>query len=823
MLKKACSLLLAVFLMVTVFLSSAVTVNADANNVPLENIVYVSKDGREGAVGTIDDPFSTIREARDYLEGKTSASARGSVYIRGGTYFVNKNDPTIELNAENSYVTYSAYQNEEVVISGLVTLDDTKFKKLSEVDPEEGKYSSNSRLNPAVRDKIYVYDLGTEGIDTGSIKKNGFNWPFQTYPPALIVDNVTQTLAQYPNKGGELTRGTILSGYEKNDAIPSGDAYTVWEKARTAGANKGDYPRNYYFDKTDDMKTYEEMLRMKGPIFYVNETGYDSSWLPLIDRYTKWAPPSYENEPQEDQPDVQMSTDNTKYETDGWLSGFFESDYGFDMVRIYSVDSTKQLIHCKYPAIQATQDKRIRLVGLNLLCELDAEGEYYIDRYNGNDILYYYSSGGIGDQKISLTGSDKPLLKIENATGIVIEGIKATGTTANAFELYDCESCTIVSCEFYNISLDAIRIGQNNGTITTDPYYTTSRGGHNNLVTNCYIYDMGGGGVYLAGGDPKTLERGNNVVKNCEFYNISNLRTYTPAVYLEGVGNTMQDNYIHDAPHMAVQVMGNDMLITRNKFINTVWNAEDMGVIYMGRCWTWLGNVISYNYIENQNRGGHAIYLDDGMTGVIINNNIFKDIKGRAVFSNNGFGHQISSNILNNTGGIYLKGYPQQTRPIPNEKVLQYRWYDITRPDTDVAEDATELEKRFTNMPENIEAWYKHYEGIYHNIRNWYYPAASDTAHWNDPDSLFTPSYIHLDHTITVGGSGISFGDTGSQFANPQILDSNTKSFNAMDESGLNLATGKFSMDTPLLEDADYGPAWIDNWNANYNLENIGL
>ena len=45
-------------------------------------------------------------------------------------------------------------------------------------------------------------------------------------------------------------------------------------------------------------------------------------------------------------------------------------------------------------------------------------------------------------------------------------------------------------------------------------------------VANCVIHDMGHGGIYMAGGDRKSLERGNNMVKNCEFYNVSRLETY---------------------------------------------------------------------------------------------------------------------------------------------------------------------------------------------------------------------------------------------------------------------------------------------------------
>ena len=253
-------------------------------------------------------------------------------------------------------------------------------------------------------------------------------------------------------------------------------------------------------------------------------------------------------------------------------------------------------------------------------------------------------------------------------------------------------------------------------------------GGHNNTVANCVIHDMGHGGIYMAGGDRKSLERGNNMVKNCEFYNVSRLETYTPAIYLEGVGNTAQDNYIHDAPHMVIQIMGNDMLVTRNKIINTCYNANDMAPIYIGRDWTWLGNEISYNYIENVRYStstdfDFGIYMDDNASGVIIHHNIFNKIGGNAIYSNKGYGHYVVDNIVVDGTGPYYRyltnGYHSWARPVPNEKSLKYRFYDILRTyDEAVAagDESKEATKGYWNTQENINKWIEHYNTLYNEL-----------------------------------------------------------------------------------------------------------
>lgn len=760
--------------------------------------VFVSTDGREDAKGTEDDPFATVIQARDYLRTKDiDENNRGMVYIREGVYNVSAKEPTVELTGEDSYITFSAYENEIVEITGTTLLDNDKFVKADEAEGD--CYSSKVRLPEELLDKVYVYNLGEEGIPVGEILKNGFNWPRQNFQPELIVDGQLQTLAQYPNSNSVMTQSQILCGKTKNGKDED-------ETAKAAGANEGERPRNYWFDKTDTPLNYEEMLLLKGPIFYARNG--------LEERISKWAPPTLEGEPQNNQPAVHKNTDNTLYETDGWLSGYFENNYANDMVRIYSVDMATQTIHCKYPSLQGVQDKRIKLKAINLLCELDTPGEYYIDRYNDNDILYYYPKGNIDSEKVQLTSSSEPFFEINNADGIVIQNLIMDGTTGNGIKMSDCESCSVISCELYNISMDAVKIGQNNNTFTADPAYETSHGGHNNIVSNCEIHDIGCGGVYLAGGNEQTLERGDNIVEHCEFYNISRLQTYTPAVYLEGVGNTANYNYIHDAPHMVIQIMGNDMTVSHNHIKNVCTNASDQAAVYSGRCFTWLGNEVSYNYFENLTSGCYAVYMDDGMSGMIIKNNIFKNMKGAAIFSNSGFGHKIVDNIfIDSNKTVIYQRYTAATRPIANEKVLTYRYNRIFKEGDG---------SNYTNTKENIEKWYSHYSSLYPYLSEKYL-ATEDDDNWNkDFNSVFVPAYQELNHMVIAGNSTYAQTASVSEFQDDDFNKDNFYS-DISDDIDLNLNTGKIGNDSKLYDSDSFGKNWIDNWNNNFTLENIGI
>ena len=77
---------------------------------PQGSVYYVAMDGDDGNPGTFDLPWRTIQYAADTLQ------AGDTVYIRAGQY----NERVIPQNSGSpgSYITYAAYENEEVTIHG---------------------------------------------------------------------------------------------------------------------------------------------------------------------------------------------------------------------------------------------------------------------------------------------------------------------------------------------------------------------------------------------------------------------------------------------------------------------------------------------------------------------------------------------------------------------------------------------------------------------------------------------------------------------------------------------------------------------------------
>ncbi|MFD0253806.1 hypothetical protein ACFVGX_23145 [Streptomyces sp. NPDC127113] len=859
--------------------ASGAAAAAGTTAAPGKLTVYVSAtDGDDANSGGRKDPFQTIAAARDALAGHTSAKARGTVLIRGGTYVL---DDTVELKGTaNSWVTYAPYRNEKVTITGSHELPAEGWKKLTGLSEEtlaQPQYSSHSRLNtPELREGVWVYDLGAQGIDPGTLYKNGFNWVQDPFAPELVVGGDTQVLAEYPNSNSCATTETdchLWGTGDKWDAEGPRDLMNVDLDARFGlqddWNSSGTTPRAQFEDKKQQLDDPEqrdtwspqEMRRMTPQTFTVGGRAAAG------DRYKSWAPEAvptvddlgtrgfgeYADVPVQLDPRWIEDVDNTKAETEGWLSGYFGNNYANDMVRLLSWSEDR--LYTKYPSMYIPQDAWTKVKVLNVLSEMDTAGEYYIDRYDDNDVLYYRPEGGtIEGKDATLQTFDKNFFLLDGTQGVTLRGLAMTGSLVSGVQLLDAVGTLVDAVDISNVSMDAVRIGRTTDTITAMPDYQSLRGGHGNVVQNSYLHDLGGGGVLLGGGDRATLERGDNVARHNEIARFSKLATYTPAGYLYGVGNSFEYNYVHDAPHMAVQIMGNDMRVNHNHFYDVVKNAGDMGAVYAGRDFTYLGNEIAYNHFEKIGGSNDALYMDDGASGVRFHHNVVNGSNSGVNF-NSGHSNTANDNVFVGVqhvghGGIYHK--KGETRlPLDNSWVLQSRFNTFL--------DVREGEK-YSATPETVAAWHEHYTDgqatysdgkpvVYPQVERWYVPRVTATGEectaadyatagtggcsratvWDDADSLYVPSGVEIDHAVVVGG-GSGFVETTATFTEPAAEYSlsrwsdkvNTRSVAtaSVAETGLDLDTLRFSGSGAVAE--AYGAAWVAEWNRHVTAEGIG-
>ena len=292
---------------------------------------------------------------------------------------------------------------------------------------------------------------------------------------------------------------------------------------------------------------------------------------------------------------------------DAWMYGYWKFDWADESIRVHGVDAGSGAITLESPAVYGV-DAGTPFFAENLIEELDAPGEYYIDRTNRK--LYFIP--GAKPAPITMSTLSQPLITINGGSNIKVQGLTFAYSRGTAASIVKGDHVQFAGCRFENLGAMAASIAQSRDC----------------GLQSCDITATGEGGVRLSGGDRATLVAGNNYVDNCDIWNFERRsQTYRPAVMLDGVGNRVTHCYIHDAPHSAIIYGGNNHHIEFNHFARTITLTGDGGVVYTGRDWTARGTVIQGNWFEDnvgQRKWEPAIYVDDLGSGIQMIGNLIE-------------------------------------------------------------------------------------------------------------------------------------------------------------------------------------------------------
>ncbi len=286
---------------------------------------------------------------------------------------------------------------------------------------------------------------------------------------------------------------------------------------------------------------------------------------------------------------------------------------------------------------------------------LDVPGEWYLNRQTG--MLYYMPMPGetlngiravapVLDQLVSLEGDPRADRFVEYLTfrGLTFshsewwlpaDDLKAkyqkqaSAYVPGAIHAYGARNCSFERCTVSHVSSYGIHF---------------SRGCSKNRITGCEIFDLGGGGIKL--GEPDTGGRiepdKNGVVHNLPIEETHDIE--------------ITDNHIHDGGLIFHQAMG--ILVTQcynNIIVHNHVHDLYKNAIAVG--WTWdfgkslaRGNVIEWNHVhdigKNWFNDGGAIYTLGMQPGTVIRYNLMHDI-GSVVYGGRGvYLDQGSSQIL---------------------------------------------------------------------------------------------------------------------------------------------------------------------------------
>ncbi len=375
-------------------------------------------------------------------------------------------------------------------------------------------------------------------------------------------------------------------------------------------------------------------------------------------------------------------------EKEVWLHGFWYMPFAKYHVQVESIDTGSKTISLaldkrfseNYILSKTRVKKDAPYYAYNILCELDAPGEWYVDRDTGK--LYFYPPGRMEGSEIIVSTLDASLVSADNASNIVFYGLTFEVTRRNAIEINNGRNNLIAKSIIRNTGQSGVII----------------KNGWEHKVVGCDIYDNGEGGIYIDGGDRFKLIPSRHIVENNHIYRFNRFDGgYCQAVKIDGVGQSISHNVIHDSPLQAIHFNANDHVMEFNEIHDVVHEGRELGALYIygaGYKWVFLnrGHVIRNNFFHhitlhsspNLTHGLRAIHFDAINGGEVVENNIFYRVTDG--IANTYPDNRLENNIfvdagnraigLSNRSGLFLSaaGEPQPSLAHLLEKLPLVRY-----------------------------------------------------------------------------------------------------------------------------------------------------
>jgi len=323
----------------------------------------------------------------------------------------------------------------------------------------------------------------------------------------------------------------------------------------------------------------------------------------------------------------------------------------------------------------------------NVFEELDAPGEWYFDRVT--QTLYFWPPSPPSDGDV-VVSTLKNVVTLQDTTNVMVRGFSIEACRGDAVRVIGGAHNAIAGCTVRN----------------TGGFGIVITGGKDNGADGNDVYDTGYGGISLGGGDRATLTPAGNYAVNNQIHHFGQvLKCYQPGVAVGGVGQRVAHNLIHDGPHCAIQLSGNEHVIAYNDIHHVCRESSDAGAIYAGRDWTSRGNVIAYNIIHDIEgwtlvsganwpsatgpdpdgtvtyQSHHyvwAVYLDDLQGGTVIKGNVFYRLPGPAIHIGGGQYNRVENNIFADCDrGVLINTrdkYDEQQERLAQINYLQPPW-----------------------------------------------------------------------------------------------------------------------------------------------------
>jgi hypothetical protein len=368
---------------------------------------------------------------------------------------------------------------------------------------------------------------------------------------------------------------------------------------------------------------------------------------------------------------------------------------------IASVDEEKRIVNFVIPSRRRLTDcftkKPAPYYVENAYELLDAPGEWYLNRNTGQ--LYYLPMPGEKisqvqvmapklDKLLSLEGQPQAGKSVEHLTfkGLTFNhsewwlprddagDIQAASTVPGAIQGSGMKHCIFNNCTVAHIGSYAMEFGY---------------GSNNNQITKCKLYDLGAGGIKIAGPpqrQPENLNHSNQII-NCHIHDGG--RTFHQAVGIllqQSSDNRIAHNHIHDFYYTGISV-------------GWVWGYSERSLSH--------GNIVEFNHVHHLGKGWLSdlagIYTLGIQPGTVIRNNLFHDIKARTYGGWGIYNDEGSSNILIENNIVYRTTHGGYHQHYGRENIIRNNIFAFAR-DHQIQRSREEKHKSFT-FERNIVYW----------------------------------------------------------------------------------------------------------------------
>lgn len=308
---------------------------------------------------------------------------------------------------------------------------------------------------------------------------------------------------------------------------------------------------------------------------------------------------------------------------------------------IDTVDVAMNVIKAKKPRNYFGYKERTKYRIMNLLSQIDRQGEYAID-FN-NRVIYAWVCD------CAYTGGSKDgVLTFASCNNVVIKDVAFANARNSVISAASCTTFTVQKCLVKNVMAS--------GGMAV---YISGRSVNTKIVESTFR-NIGQTAIQVTGNAAMRRALGLNklVIANNDISLFGTVaQQYRPAVQITDiVGANISHNTIYNSSHSAILFYSsNSTVIANNHIYDVCKNTGDAGTIYHWRDWTSRGNIIRENYIYNCGYGKDVsgVYMDDLTCGVSIINNYIKKV-GQGIKPGGGRDHIITGNTVDSASNYWI-------------------------------------------------------------------------------------------------------------------------------------------------------------------------